>query len=201
MKVLIFIFILFNLVFADNYDNLFDKNYKHLEECKDSFVKLDGFTTINFLNKTTMDLFNLYKKSDMDYPYIVSEIVDCFYKENILVQADVMVDSYWFFLINLNNKKRISIDGMPYLSPDRKHFATSYCGMDETRISLYSLKNNKVKRIFTKEFLEDDCCTKKMRWINKQKVAFDFVCDNKPNNIKSLFLNQQRNKEWKLYGN
>lgn len=201
MKILLLIFGLFlnAALFAGDYESLFDKNQKALQQCQQFFEKKDGITTIYLLNKRTMRLPDLYTKNNSDDPYLVSSIVDCFYKENLLVQADLVVEDRYYFLINLENGSKVNIDGMTYLSPDRKHFMTSYSAAnDHCRFSIYHLKQGKSKKLFNYECHDFDSYAENIKWINKNKVTFDLVSgDNLSTKIHCAIV-QQKNKKWKF---
>lgn len=188
------------ILYANSIESIFDKNINTLKQCQLFFEKKDGITTISLLDNKTMRLPDLYTKDNQDEPYLISQVVDCFDKEKFLVQSDLVIEDQYYFLINLRDGTRTPIDGMTYLSSDRKHFVTNYYGMDESRVSLYSLNKNEIKRVFTIKFNENECYTKNIKWVSKQKVAFDFMCSSEKNFTKSFMLIQQKNKRWKLIG-
>ena len=61
-------------------------------------------------------------------------------------------DTEVYYAINLRDGQMMEINGMPYLSPNRKYFATEYYGgeisSDPPRFSIYSFHGNQIKRIF-----------------------------------------------------
>lgn len=175
--VLLSIIIVF-AVHAEPYEFDRDANFFQLEECKDFFIKEKDVKTIKLLNGKKIELKDEYVENDDEFKTLVYTIKGCFFKEKYLIYSDFVPDSWVHYVLNLNNGKVTSIDGMTYLSPNRKYFATEYFGdaFSPPRISVYSLNKNKITRIFTQEY-PHNCSVQNTKWIDNQNIDFNIECN------------------------
>lgn len=183
-------------VYAKPYEFDNDANFSQLEECKDFFIKEKDVKTIKLLNGKKIELKDEFLKDDIrfkneylkDLPgkedLFLKEFVEektlvytmkgCFLKEKYLIYSAFVVESWEHYAVNLNNGKVTPIDGMTYLSPNRKYFVTGcfvdYSTASLSRISVYSFNKNKIIRIFTQEY-PHNCSVQKIKWIDKLKLT------------------------------
>ena len=124
------------------------------------------------MNGKKIELKDEYVKNDDEFKTLVYTIKGCFFKEKYLIYSDFVSDSWVHYVLNLNNGKVTSIDGMRYLSLNKKYFATEYFGdaSSPPRISVYSFNKNKIIRIFTQEY-PHNCSVQKIKWIDKLKLT------------------------------
>ena len=164
-------------VYAEPYEFDNDANFSQLEECKDFFIKEKDVKTIKLLNGEKIELKDEYAENDDEFKTLVYTIKGCFFKEKYLIYSDFVPDSWVHYILNLNNGKVTPIDGMTYISPNRKYFATEYFGDGNSppRISVYSLNKNEISRIFTKEY-PHNCSVQNTKWINNQNINFNTEC-------------------------
>lgn len=182
IKYIFIVFILFlNSAFGNSNINI---NEKNLKQCKNFFLDNGDIKIINILNGSKIELKDIYLDGAMEYKTFHYKINDCFYNEKYLIYSDFIPDTRSYYVLNLRNGKTTEIDGMTHISPNRKYFATEYCnnqladGMNG--ISIYSLQNYKITKIFTQEY-PSACCVKNIKWINSQDISFSVRCDGQYN--------------------
>ncbi|WP_041959949.1 hypothetical protein [Sulfurospirillum arsenophilum] len=188
-------FILFALfatnLFAYNEFLMDGINFKQLEKCKNFYIQEQNVKIINLLNGKKLELKNEFSENDDEFEVLIYTIKGCFFKEKYLIVSEWAPDTEVYYAINLRDGQMMEINGMPYLSPNRKYFATEYYGgeisSDPPRFSIYSFKGNQIKRIFTQEYPYDSSVFR-TKWINNQNIHFYIASDYRYDPDKNTFI-------------
>lgn len=191
-------------VFSDEDYFLKHQNNVNLKVCKKYFTDEKFVKTVNLLNGYQMILRNIPDVPDKDgsdpYFQLYYTVVDCFLEKKYLIVDAFMPDSNNYFIIDLRDGERISIDGIPMLSPSREFFLTvssieAKGSSSLYRINIYSMKNKKIENVLTTEF-GVGCEIETVKWIDDQKISFDVACNYNESRTKSYI--EYYNKKWQL---